>query len=150
MTPLESDLSALSQAMTIFVSIMREEAEALAAADSARLDTLLPRRGEAQARISQSWQNLTSRLNLPAHTAMAELRQHVFPGQAPESWSHLEKLAQEGSRLNQVNSQLIDEQMRRTQAALQVLHNAASRRGLYGSDGRIANVLNTSRNIDTV
>ncbi len=150
MSPLESDVASLTQALTTFVGLMREESEALAAADSARLDRLLPQRGEAQEQISQHWRNLTARLNLPVNTSMVELRSKLFPGGAPAVWTKLEQLAQEGSHLNQVNSQLIEEQMRRTQAALQVLQNAASRRGLYGSDGRVSHALNLSRTIDTV
>jgi flagellar biosynthesis/type III secretory pathway chaperone len=43
---------------------------------------------------------------------------------------------------------LIEEQMRRTQAAMQVLQSASSR-GLYGADGRMNDLLNTTRSIDS-
>lgn len=150
MTPQEVDLDTLTQAMEAFVNILLEESEALTARDAARLDGILPRRNDVQARITQSWGNLTTRLGLLSDASMDDVRRRLYPRQTPPPWHRLEKLAQEGSRLNQLNSQVIDEQMRRTQAALQVLHNAASRRGLYGSDGRLSNVLNTSRTIDTV
>jgi flagellar biosynthesis/type III secretory pathway chaperone len=150
MSPLEAELQHLSLALEAFVTLLREESAALAAADSARLEALLPRRGEAQARTAEAWQRLTQRLQLGQNASLAALRQRLYPQQAPEPWLRLEQHAQEAARLNQLNTQLIDEQMRRTQAALQVLQNAASRRGLYGSDGRLSDSLTTTRTIDTV
>lgn len=148
MTPLESDLEALAQALAAFNALLGEEGESLASADSNRLDALLPRRDHAQAGIQQAWRNLTARLGLPAQAGLVELRGRLAANS--EAVKRLEQLAEEGSRLNRINGQLIEEQMRRTQAALQVLQNAASRRGLYGSDGRVSNGLNLSRTIDTV
>jgi flagellar biosynthesis/type III secretory pathway chaperone len=57
-------------------------------------------------------------------------------------------LTQEAARLNRINGRLIEEQMRSTQAAMQVLQSA-SIRSLYGSDGRLSNVLDNYRSIDS-
>jgi flagellar biosynthesis/type III secretory pathway chaperone len=63
-------------------------------------------------------------------------------------WQLLEKLTADAARLNRVNGRLIEEQMRRTQAAMQVLQSASTR-SLYGADGRFSDGLNLNRSIDS-
>jgi flagellar biosynthesis/type III secretory pathway chaperone len=64
-------------------------------------------------------------------------------------WQETEAQVHRAEQLNRLNSKLIDEQLRRTQAAAQVLRAAAGGRTLYGADGRMSDSLIQNRSIDT-
>ena len=141
-------LDALARELTAFINLLEQEAAALAANQADALAPLITQRETANRRLSSLWQSLTSGLGLPVTTNLASLREHCIR-LAPEGWRLAEDMAHHAERLNRLNSRLIDEQLRRTQAAVQVLRNAAGSRMLYGADGRMSDFLNPNRSIDS-
>lgn len=150
MNPLNDRLAKLLNEMSAFLSLLEEESVALASGDSDRLSSLISERQTLGLGISDLWKGLAGQLGLSPQAGFAALRDKAlatFP--ASPAWHELENLAREASRLNQVNGRLIEEQLRRNQAAMQVLQTASANRGLYGSDGRVTDFLNVNRRIDT-
>jgi flagellar biosynthesis/type III secretory pathway chaperone len=147
--PFEMILETLNQRLAEFIALLAEEAEALTSNNPERLGEINQTRRDATEQISGLSGQLAEHLGLPANAGLPALRTRAFLDQpASPNWLQLEKLSQEAARRNQINGRLIEEQMRRTQAALQILQSA-SRRGLYGADGRFNNTFNTNRSIDT-
>jgi flagellar biosynthesis/type III secretory pathway chaperone len=137
MMPLDANLTVLNQQLESFLALLEEEALALASGNSEQLETLTQQRLNVSLQLAEDWRRL------PA------LRLRAFSDSAPTAnWHRLEKLTHAAAQLNRVNGRLIEEQMRRTQAAMQVLQSASSR-GLYGADGRMNDLLNTTRSIDS-
>ena len=141
-------LDALARELGAFISLLEQEAAALAANQADALSPLVAQREAANLRLAELWQGLTNSLGLPATTGLATLRTH-FLGEMPESWREVEEMARHADRMNRLNSRLIDEQLHRTQIAVQVLRDAAGNRTLYGADGRVSEFLNPNRSIDT-
>lgn len=141
-------LDTLARELTAFISLLEQEAAVLAANQADALTPLIGQREAANRRIANLWQALAVGLGLPATAGLPELREPCL-GLAPESWRRMEEMARHAERMNRLNSRLIDEQLRRTQAAVQVLHSAAGSRTLYGADGRMSESLNSNRSIDT-
>jgi flagellar biosynthesis/type III secretory pathway chaperone len=141
-------LDTLVQELTSFINLLEQEAAALAANQADALAPLIAQRATANRRLAGLWQALTTGLGLPATTPLAELRGRCA-ALAPEEWRQVEDMAHHADRLNRLNSRLIEEQLRRTQAAVQVLRSAAGSRMLYGADGRMSEFLNPNRSIDT-
>ncbi len=149
MTPLDPILKALNQELEAFLALLEEEAIALASGNSDRLGELTHIRHGASQRLAEQWQRLATSLGLSGHAGLPALRLRAFADATPSAdWMLLEKLTYEAARLNRVNGRLIEEQMRRTQAAMQVLQSASTR-SLYGADGRLSDVLNVNRSIDS-
>jgi len=149
MNPLDTYLNPLNQQLENFLALLEEEAIALASGNSELLGELTQQRQIISQQLAEAWRQLAEQLGLAADTGLPAMRLRAFSGAAPSPyWQRLEKLTHEASRLNRVNGRLIEEQMRRTQAAMQVLQSASSR-GLYGSDGRMNDLLNTTRSIDS-
>jgi len=149
MTPLDPILKALNQELEAFLALLEEEAIALASGNSDRLGELTHIRHGASQRLAEQWQRLATSLGLSGHAGLPALRLRAFADATPSAdWLLLEKLTYEAARLNRVNGRLIEEQMRRTQAAMQVLQSASTR-SLYGADGRLSDVLNVNRSIDS-
>ncbi len=147
--PFELLLETLNQRLAEFIALLAEEAEALTSNDPERLGEINQTRQAASRHISGLWGQLGEHLGVPANTGLPALRMRAFVDHpVSPNWLQLEKLAGEAARRNQINGRLIEEQMRRTQAALQILQSASSR-GLYGADGRFNNTFNTNRSIDT-
>lgn len=156
MTALNDRLAALTRDMKAFLALLEEESLALASADSDRLTRLVAERQNLSLDIVEHWKRLAALLGMPAQAGFAALRDKALatPAGAPANaaratWRELEGLSREAARLNQVNSRLIDEQMRRNQAAMQILQSAAANRGIYGADGRVSDFFNVQRTIDT-
>ena len=151
MTPdLDSTLSHLVAALTDFKAFLEAEASALASQDAATLADLLPRRNEMHRTLAGRWLALAQRAGTTEPKGLADLRTRLFGNQPPSSqWAQLEALVHASDRLNQVNGRLIEEQMRRTEVALQILRNSMAGRGIYGSDGRITDIHNQNRRIDS-
>jgi flagellar biosynthesis/type III secretory pathway chaperone len=145
---LTARLDALAQELGAFISLLEQEAAALAGNQADALTPLIGQREIANRRLAGLWQGLTGELGVPVTTGLAGLREHCI-GVAPEGWRQVEEMARHAERLNRLNSRLIDEQLRRTQAAVQVLRSAAGSRMLYGADGRMSDLLDTNRSIDT-
>jgi len=149
MNPLDTYLNPLNQQLENFLALLEEEAIALASGNSELLGELTQQRQIISQQLAEAWRQLAEQLGLAADTGLPAMRLRAFSGAAPSHpWQRLEKLTHEASRLNRVNGRLIEEQMRRTQAAMQVLQSASSR-GLYGADGRMNDLLNTKRSIDS-
>lgn len=143
------DLDTLNQQLESFLALLEEEAIALASSHSDRLVELTHLRHSASRNLAEQWQRLAEQLGLPADAGLPALRMRAFADSPPSAdWQRLEKLTEAAARLNRVNGRLIEEQMLRTQAALQVLQSASSR-NLYGADGRLNDILNIHRSIDS-
>lgn len=143
------DLDTLNQQLESFLALLEEEAIALASSHSDRLVELTHLRHSASRNLAEHWQRLAEQLGLPADAGLPALRMRAFADSPPSAdWQRLEKLTEAAARLNRVNGRLIEEQMLRTQAALQVLQSASSR-NLYGADGRLNDILNIHRSIDS-
>jgi flagellar biosynthesis/type III secretory pathway chaperone len=150
MTPFDADLQRLNQALSEFIAFLEEEAIALAAQDSARLEALLPRRGECHRKLAHGWMKLSDHAGTQKPSGLLGMRARLFAnGPTSDDWQRLEELVHTSDRLNRVNGRLIEEQMRRTQAAMQVLQNSISSRGVYGADGRVTDLFNVNRRIDS-
>jgi flagellar biosynthesis/type III secretory pathway chaperone len=147
-TTLDPGLIALNQHLTGFIALLEAEAIALTSGQSEQLADVTAQRQIASQQIAESWRELAAQLGLPADAGLPALRLRAFSDASPnQHWLQMEKLAQDAARLNRINGRLIEEQMRRAQTALQVLQSASSR-NLYGADGRLNDLLNTSRSID--
>ncbi|MEW6677083.1 MAG: flagellar protein FlgN [Pseudomonadota bacterium] len=151
MTPeLDTALGRLTATLTDFNSFLEEEAAALMGQDAERLSGLLPRRNELHRALAGAWLSLAKLAGTQEPRGLADLRARLFPqGPLPTQWTRLEALVHASDRLNQVNGRLMEEQMRRTQVALQILQNSVASRGVYGSDGRMAGLYATARTIDS-
>lgn len=153
MNPLNDRLATLVRDMKTFLALLEEESKALASGDSECLSRLVSERQNLGLGIADHWKSVAGLLGLSPQEGFAALRDKALAGATPasrsSSWNELENLAREASRMNQVNGRLIEEQLRRNQAAMQILQSAAANRGLYGADGRVTDFLNVNRKIDT-
>ena len=150
MNTFDNTLEQLNQALTDFIALLEEEAMALAAQNSESLAALLPRRNEAHRLLASRWLKLAEHAGTDKPTGLVDLRERFFSDKRPSPpWQRLEELVHVSDRLNRVNGRLIEEQMRRTQTAMQVLQSTLAGRGLYGADGRVADFLNVNRRIDS-
>jgi flagellar biosynthesis/type III secretory pathway chaperone len=142
-------LSRLNQQLEAFLALLEEEAIALTSGNAEQLENLTQQRQAASQALSASWRQLSQQLGLPADANLNALRIRAFPDTPPDAgWQLMEKLTHEVVRLNRVNGRLIEEQMRRTHAAMQVLQSASTRT-LYGADGRLSDTQNHNRSIDS-
>lgn len=149
MTLPSQDLTALNRHLEQFLILLEEEALALSTGDSERLTDLTHQRQSVSRQLADAWQHIAGQLGLDAKAGLPALRLRAFNGLPPSTdWQRLEQLTHEAARLNRINGRLIEEQMRRTQSALQVLQSASSR-SLYGADGRLNDLLNSTRSIDS-
>lgn len=149
MNPLSLDPSALNRQLEHFLLLLEEESVALSRGDAERLNELTQQRQNASRLLADAWQDMTGQLGLDSNASLPALRLRAFNGLQPSvDWQRLEQLTHEAARLNRINGRLIEEQVRRTQSALQILQSASSRT-LYGADGRLSDLLNTTRSIDS-
>jgi flagellar biosynthesis/type III secretory pathway chaperone len=149
MNPLEIQLKTLNQELELFLALLEEESIALASDNSEHLERLTHQRHKGSQNLAELWQQLAEQLGLPADAGLPAFRLCAFSDSDPsQDWLHLEKLTHAAAHLNRINGRLIEEQMRRTQAAMQVLQSASTR-SLYGSDGRLNDTLIQHRNFDS-
>ncbi len=149
MSALDTALKTLNRELEAFLALLEEETLALGKGDADRLGEITHARSGASQRLAELWRRLAEQLGLPADAGLPALRLRAWADAKPSTdWQLLEKLTQEAARHNRVNGRLIEEQMRRTQAAMQVLQSASSR-NLYGADGRLSDLLNINRSIDS-
>lgn len=151
MTALYDRLADLTRDMRAFLALLQREGTALASGDAEGLSRLVAERQNLSLGIADLWKTVAGLLGMPARAGFVLLRDKALsePGARPAAWRELEDLSREAARLNQVNGRLIEEQLRRNQAAMQVLQSAAANRGIYGADGRVSDFLNVNRSIDT-
>lgn len=147
---LEASITQLNHALGDFIQFLEEEAVALAAKDADALGNLLPRRNEIHRMLAGSWLALSKQAGVEEPKGLQDMKRYLFANNPPPpSWQRLEELAHVSDRLNHINGRLIEEQMRRTQAAMQVLQSSLSSRGVYGADGKVSNFMNVNRRIDS-
>jgi flagellar biosynthesis/type III secretory pathway chaperone len=147
---LENALTQLAQTLGNFCQFLEQEAMALASQDADSLAALLPKRDEIHRLLATHWLQLAKLAGTDHPQGLADLRQRLF-GQTPPppAWQRLEELVHAADRLNKVNGRLMEEQIRRTQVALQILQQAASTRGVYDAAGKLTDFLNQNRQIDS-
>ena len=151
MSASEQAILAMQHQLTAFIALLEEEAIALAAQNTDTLATLLPRRNEAHRQLAQAWTALASAAGITPTSPMPAVREALFAQRPPNpAWQTLEQLTHDADKLNRVNGRLIEAQMQRTETAMQVLRNNLAHRGVYGSDGRVSNVFQSTRSIDQV
>lgn len=150
MTALEDTLTRLNQALGDFIALLEEEAVALAAQNPDRLSELVGKRNATYKALAIQWLKLAEMTGTPSLRSLDDLKKKLFATtRPPASWQTLEEQVHKAERLNKVNGQLIQEQMQRTQAALQVLQNSLVNRGIYGADGRLNDFSSRNRQIDS-
>lgn len=151
MSPLQDSIMQLNQVLGDFIQFLEEEAVALAAKDAEALGNLLPRRNEIHRALAGKWLDIARHAGVETPKGLLDMRKRLFADTPPPpAWQKLEELAHVSDRLNHINGRLIDEQMRRTQAAMQVLQNSlSSRGGLYGADGKVSGFMDMNRRIDS-
>jgi flagellar biosynthesis/type III secretory pathway chaperone len=137
-------LAGLRKALAGFLGLLEEEAAALAGGRADDLDALTARRDAANKSLAAHWRSLAANMGLPPDASLDDMRERC--ASLPD-WAQTEDLARQAAQRNRLNSKLIDEQLRRTQAAVQVLRNAAGNRMLYGADGRMSDFPDLHRNI---
>jgi hypothetical protein len=142
------EIEHLTRELGDFILLMEQETAVLGTGQADALAPLTIRRETANQRIAGAWRDLALAVGLDAGVHFSAMREY-FSRRAPHEWSLVEELARQAEQMNRLNSRLIDEQLRRTQAAVQVLRGAANSRMLYGSDGLMSEFLNPNRNIDT-
>lgn len=148
MSPLDDCLKQVTQDLNGFIQLLEEEAHHLVSGDSERLAAIIAQRDALSGQLAQHWRDLAGRLDLPASAGLAALKERGQTALGAAPWRQLETLALEAEHLNRVNGRLLEEQMRRTQAAMQVLQNAVASRSLYGADGRVSGFPGSNRRID--
>ncbi len=142
----KSAIAQLKDELDQFVALLEEEAGILGSNQADALVPLVFRRDAANRRLASLWQQLSSALALPADAGFNTVRERCT---GLPLWQETEAQVHRAEQLNRLNSKLIDEQLRRTQAAAQVLRAAAGGRTLYGADGRMSDSLIQNRSIDT-
>jgi len=142
----QTALANLAGELTAFITLLEQEAAVLASGQADALEPLVSRREAANLRLAGLWQALSASLDLPADVGIHAVRERCS---SLAAWRETDDLVRQAEHLNRLNSKLIDEQLRHTQAAVQVLRGAAGNRTLYGSDGRMSEFLNPNRDIDT-
>ena len=133
-------LADLASELDRFSTLLEQEAAALGSGKADALAPLIAQREVMNRRLASLWQALLDSVGLPAGAALATVRERC----GGEAWQQVEQQLQRTERMNRLN-----EQLRRTQAAVQVLQSAAGNRTLYGADGRMSDFSNLNRTIDT-
>lgn len=147
---LENTLAQLEHTLGIFCQFLEEEAMALAGQDAEKLAAMLPRRDEMHRMLATHWLQLAKLAGTDNPQGLADLRQRLFSQvPPPQAWLRLEELVHASDRLNKVNGRLMEEQMRRTQVALQILQHSVTHRGVYDAGGKLTDFLNQNRRIDS-
>lgn len=122
-------LDSLRAELTAFAGALDDEAAALAAPGQAGLAEAVAVKTQRAESVAERWR----------HTAAWLRAQGIPPGTMPAAlqagWSEILSLAARVKSLNERNAHLIEAQMLRTRAALDVLQSAARPVNLYGSDG---------------
>jgi len=150
MSALDDTLSQLHQTLAEFIKFLEEEAMALASQNADALTSMIPRRDAIHRALAAQWLHLAKIAGTDAPQGLTELREHLFAKSSPsKAWQQLEELVHVTDRLNRINGRLIEEQMRRNQAAMQVLQRSLTNREVYGADGKVSGFPNMNRRIDS-
>lgn len=150
MSAVETALTRVNAVLQEFAHLLEDEAQALASQDADKMAALLPKRLEIHERLRDAWQTLGELAGDASSKGLADLRQRLFVHTPPPpTWHELERRVQATNRLNRINGRLIQEQMQRIQAALQVLQQSLSSRSVYDAEGHMSDLFDVNRRIDS-
>jgi flagella synthesis protein FlgN len=132
------------QAAQALLAVLRQEQKRLLEADAESLTALLAEKSRVAAHIGE--------LALGRHRALAGagfdgnetgmrawITRLAADSDIAQSWNQLLELAREAKEINRINGLLINRQLARNQAALNVLQGVGQNANLYGPDGQAAN-----------
>lgn len=151
MTDLHGRLDALSHQLRDLLDTLTREGEVLQRGNAEDLPELTAAKEQHARALVSAWTALTDQLHLTPPVSRQAIEQALdkrFEPGLVEAWSMIVGLINETERLNRLNGRLIEEQLRRTQSALDILQAAASRHALYGADGHSVQLLSPQRSID--
>lgn len=149
MSALAGLLDALGSSLGALHDTLARENEVLGKADPGALPEMTQRKEHLVSDLARTWSALATQLDVPVSRDSIDqaLAARSEPG-LPEIWRRILAMANDVDQLNRLNGRLIDEQLRRTQGAMEILQSAARQRALYGSDGRSVDLFNQNRTID--
>ncbi len=151
MNALHGQLDALSGPLRNLLDTLAREGEVLHSGEVDRLPELTATKERHARALAAGWAALTGQLQLTAPVTRQAIEQALSSradASLIEAWSRIVGVIDEIQRLNRLNGRLIEEQLRRTQSALDILQSAASQQALYGADGHSVELLAPQRSID--
>lgn len=132
------------EAIRALTALLQQEQESLIATDVERISALTEPKAQAAYRMAELASRRHQALAAAGHEAsetgmQAWLTAPAAPAEAAASWNELLQLAEEAKEINRVNGTLINKQMVRNQAVLEVLqHGSVQGSPVYGPNGQTA------------
>lgn len=150
MNPIETALDELHTALTRFVQLLEQEAEALKDIQAEALSSVVAEKTQWSEAANTAWNRLVIATGID--TRRGDTLESALAGQPnlQAGWQSIRQLAERAEDLNRTNSILIEAQMRRTRQALNILQNAANRGSLYGANGLIVDSFQPRHTLDKV
>lgn len=151
MSELHGRLDALAGLLRNLLDTITLESEALQRGEAEVLPELTAAKERHARALASGWTALTDQLHLPPPVTRQAIEQALDKRSEPgvaDAWSRIVGLIDEAERLNRLNGRLIEEQLRRTQSALDILQSAARHQSLYGADGHSVELHSSRRSID--
>lgn len=148
MNGIERDLERLRIALANFFISLKEEASALGEPRIDDLGKLVETKNQQTQALNEAWAALMAHFSGTPHTPESLDREISAHPELRDKWRQVRQLARAADQLNRENGSLIEAMQRRTHLALEILHSAANRRGLYGSDGQMVDYLTSQRTLD--
>ncbi|GGI16306.1 flagella synthesis protein FlgN [Oxalicibacterium faecigallinarum] len=130
------------EAMLALTSLLEQEQKLLIAADIERIAALTEPKALAAAKMAELASQRHDALAAAGHDAseigmQAWLATTAAPAGASEAWKKLITIAEEAKEINRINGTLINKQMARNQAVLNVLQHGNEQGGsTYGPKGQ--------------
>lgn len=153
MSELHRRLDALSGLLRKLLDTLTREGEVLQRGDTETLPELAAAKEACARGLATGWAAFSDALNLHPPVTRQAIEQALDTQSEPglvEAWSRIVDLIDETQRQNRLNGRLIEEQLRRTRSALDILQSAARQHALYGADGHSVELLSPQRSIDEV
>jgi len=148
MNPLDYALDELHSSLVEFVRLLERESEALQTIHADDLAAIVEQKIRWSEAASAAWNRLLLASGIdPRRGDSLEATFSAVPALRTK-WLEVRKLAETADRLNQSNNILIEAQLRRTRAALDVLQSAANRGSLYGANGEMVDVFQSRHTLD--
>jgi len=134
---IEREIELVSQ----FVSVLKEEQEALQHGEIAALPDLISRKTPLVEQLNAIEGERLGALELPAATSERGVMENWLARNSDDtvaaaSWKKLLNVASEAKALHELNTQLVDMHLRQTSEKLFILTSQPERSGLYGSSGQ--------------
>lgn len=148
MTPVESALNELKQALVEFINLLERELLALQLGQTEELSTVVTEKTAWSTIASTAWNRLVvaSGINTRRGESLdGKLSAHP---NLRGPWREIRSLAEKAERLNQGNNALIEAQLQRTRMALDVLQSASNRGSIYGANGRYVDSFKSGHTFD--